>query len=255
MAPSETSDASRLNREYYDQLSLGQQEYWKKMAAPRHRVATMTSELIKLAPKTVADLGCGDGSLLAEIGKRLPAAKCAGLDLSEEQISQNRTNRPDLDWHCVDLDQPIEKDGPLADRFEAVVAMEVIEHLDNPAVFLRNALEVVVPNGGSLLLSTQSGPLRETERRVGHRRHFEATEMRDLLTKSGWHPLHVWTTGFPFHDLSKWYANINPDATMARFGERSYGWQEDLVCALLRFAFRFNSNRYGAQLFALASRN
>lgn len=255
MVPDETSEAARLNREYYDERALGQQEYWRKMAAPRHRVAAITNELVKLAPRTVADLGCGDGSLLAEISERLPDAKCTGVDLSEELIADNGARRPDLDWFCVDLDQPIERGGALAGRFEAVVGMEVIEHLDNPAEFLRNALELAVPNGGSLLLSTQSGPLRETERRVGHRRHFDADEMRALLVESGWRPLRVWNSGFPFHDLSKWYANTNPDATMARFGERSYGWSEDLICAALRFAFHFNSGKRGAQLFALARRD
>jgi hypothetical protein len=87
---------------------------------------------------------------------------------------------------------------------------------------------------------------------VGHLQHFTATGMRQLLSDAGWSPERVWNCGFPFHDLSKWYANRNPDATMRRFGDERYGLREDLVCWALRTAFRTNSDRRGAQLFAVA---
>ena len=142
----------------------------------------------------------------------------------------------------------------LKDRFEMVVASEIVEHVRDPRTFLSNALQMAVPRWGRLLLSTQSGPLRETERRVGHLRHFAAADMTQVLLDAGWEPLRVWNAGFPFHDLSKWYANRDPDASMRRFGDERYGLREDLVCMALRVAFRLNSRRRGAQLFALARR-
>ena len=42
---------------------------------------------------------------------------------------------------------------------------------------------------------------------------------------------------------------------MARFGQRAYGWRENLVCIALRLAFRLNSRRRGAQVFATARRS
>jgi len=105
-----------------------------------------------------------------------------------------------------------------------------------------------------IAVSTQSGRIGETERRVGHVRHFTSDEMARVLRDAGWRPVRVWNAGFPFHDLSKWYANRDPDASMRRFGERSYSWQEDLVCLGLRLAFQLNSSRRGAQLFAVGRR-
>ena len=104
------------------------------------------------------------------------------------------------------------------------------------------------------MLSTQTGALRETERRVGHRRRYTAAELRELLRASGWTPHRIWNTGYPFHDLSKWYANRSPDRSLAEFGEQAYGVRQDLVCWALRQAFRLNSRRRGAQLFAVAIR-
>jgi hypothetical protein len=55
----------------------------------------------------------------------------------------------------------------------------------------------------------------------------------------------------PSHDLSKWYANLDPDRSMRQFGEKAYGPVERAVCLLLRGLFRLNSRTRGAQLVAM----
>ena len=129
----------------------------------------------------------------------------------------------------------------------------MIEHVDDPAAFLRNAAALAAP-GATLLLSTQSGPVHETERSVGHVRHFCRSTMETLLKQSGWEPVRVWNAGFPFHDLSKWWANRNPYASIQRFGNCRYGPFERAICAALRLAFLFNTHSRGAQLFVVARR-
>lgn len=244
------SDAAKLNRAFYDRTQPGRRDYWRRMAAPRHRVATLLAELERDRPRSLIDLGCGGGQLLDELARSLPGVELAGLDISARQIELNRGDQPGIEWHVGDLDSG-EGLEPLAGRFEAVVAAELIEHLDHPESFLAAAAGLAT-EGGRLYLSTQSGPVRETERRVGHRRHFSADEMSRMLAGAGWRPLRVWNTGFPFHDLSKWYANRDPDRSMQAFGERAYGLRENLICWALRQAFRLNSSRRGAQLFAVA---
>ncbi len=242
-----------VNRAYYAEPTGGRHDYWRKMAAPRHRMATLVAEIRRAAPASLVDLGCGNGEALAEVRARLPGIELAGIDLSEAQIAANRRRLPGVAWSALDLDGPVTPEPGWREHFEAVLATEVVEHLEHPLAFLHSALRLARP-GGRLFLSTQSGPVRETERRVGHRRHYAAGEMRELLEEAGWQVRSVWNTGFPFHDLSKWIANRDPDAAMRRFGERAYGWREDLLCAALRFAFLFNSHRRGAQLFAVAER-
>jgi SAM-dependent methyltransferase len=173
------------------------------------------------------------------------------------QVEENRRRLPYVDWHVADLDAADGKGAPetLRDSFDVVIASELIEHLDHPEALLRNARELARPGTGHLLLSTQSGPLRETERRVGHRRHWSRTGMNDALVRTGWAPIRLWNCGFPFHDLSKWYANRDAEGSMSRFSENPYGVREDLVCLALRLAFRFNSRSHGAQLYAVARRS
>jgi cyclopropane fatty-acyl-phospholipid synthase-like methyltransferase len=252
--PNDSKEAAAVNGDYYGRLSAGRDDYWRKMAAPRFRVATFLSLLEEHPAGSLLDIGCGNGTLLAEIGARHPRMALGGVDLSEAQVAANRQSRPAVSWYAADLDRPLDSSTLPPSRFDVVVASEIIEHVCHPDVFLRNALQLAA-QGGRLLLSTQSGPVRETERRVGHVRHFTVREMTDLLEQSGWQPQRVWNAGFPFHDLSKWYANLDPDASMRQFGESHYGWKQDLVCSALRVAFRFNSSHRGAQLFAVARKS
>jgi 2-polyprenyl-3-methyl-5-hydroxy-6-metoxy-1,4-benzoquinol methylase len=247
--------ASEANREFYDQTLPGRDDYWRKMAAPRARVEQFLALLDDLRPARVVDLGSGGGQLLEEVRARSRGAVLCGVDISAAQVAENARRLPEIEWRVADLDAGDGVPRELHGTFDVVIASELIEHLDHPEVLLRNASALARPGTGHLLLSTQSGPLRETERRVGHRRHWSVAEMSAALARNGWAPVRVWNCGFPFHDLSKWYANLDPDGSMTRFAEKPYGLREDLVCYALRTAFRLNSRRRGAQLFAVARRH
>jgi cyclopropane fatty-acyl-phospholipid synthase-like methyltransferase len=244
--------AEQVNREFYEQALPGQNDYWRKMAAPRFRVRTVMSELRARTPASVVDLGCGGGQLLDEIRHAVPGARLVGVDLSEPQLELNRQRLPDVRWVSANVDRPVTWSQEDRGRYHAVTAIEVIEHVDHPEELLQNARALLAP-GGFIMLSTQSGRVGETERRVGHRRHFTTGDVTRFLGQAGFRADRVWNAGFPFHDFSKWYANRDPDASMSRFGDKPYGLREDLICLGLRALFRLNSNRAGAQLFAVAT--
>lgn len=246
--------SSRLNRDYYDRLAEGQDDYWRLMAAPRFRVATILALLAEHHPRHLVDLGCGNGQLLAEIARRHEEATLAGVDLSPALIEQNRHRAPQIAWYVRDLQLPLPSDDALREGFDTLVASEVIEHLDHPDVLLSDARQLA-RSGARLIVTTQSGRIGTTEREVGHRQHFTAAQLSEMLVANGWQPEAVWNAGFPFHDLSKWAANLSPQRAMKGFGTGRYGAGQRLVCGALRLAFRVNSSRRGAQLFAVAVRS
>ncbi len=247
------TEAARVNRTYYEAASAGREDYWRFMAAPRARVAMIVSLVREEQLRSLVDLGCGGGMLLRAIETRLPGLELAGLDLSSRQIEANRRGST-IRWEVVDLEKPAGGEDGLGGRWDVVVASEILEHLDDAKTFLRNARRPASPGRGRLVLTTQSGPVRETERRVGHRQHFTKEALALLLADTGWTEPRIWNAGFPFHDLSKWWANRDPNSSVRRFGERPYGRTERLICALLRGAFTLNSRARGAQLYAVARR-
>ena len=223
------------------------------MAAPRWRVKTLAKLAARRRPARVVDLGCGDGSLLASLRERWQDAALFGVDFAPAQIESNRRREPTMEWAVADL----ESDEPILPQwqggFDVVIASEIVEHLEHPERLLKHAWNLARP-GGMLLLSTQSGRVHETEKRVGHRRHFSLSEMDILLREAGWMPVRLWNAGFPFHDWSKAAANLSPGRALREFGQKPYGFFQRFVCFVLRVLFLFNSADRGAQLFALAEK-
>lgn len=245
--------ARDTNQNYYTSAPPGLRDYWRYMAAPRHRIKTLLAELKKFPPMRLIELGCGDGTLLKEIRRHFPDTLLTGLDFAENQIVTNQATAPEIQWGVFDLEGSSSLPPRLTNSHDAVIATEVIEHLSDPSALLRHAWNTTLP-GGHLFLSTQSGPVHTTERRVGHVRHFSQEEITELLRSTGWTPQRVWNDGFPFHDGSKRFANLRPDDALHLFGNRPYSIFQKSLCLLLRGLFLLNSKSRGFQLFAVAEK-
>ena len=101
-----------------------------------------------LAGRRAADVGCGAG-LLAEPLARLGAA-VTGIDAAPENIAAARDHaagqRLAIDYRAGGAEA-------LDGRYDLVTALEVVEHVADPAAFV-GALAAAVAEGGLLILST-----------------------------------------------------------------------------------------------------
>ncbi len=99
--------------------------------------------LLPPPPARVLDAGAGEGylsGLLAGRGYRVEACDYSPAGFKAQGVP----------FHRADLSEAI----PLPDAsFDIVVAVEVLEHLENQARFIREALRVVRP-GGTVVLTT-----------------------------------------------------------------------------------------------------
>jgi SAM-dependent methyltransferase len=90
-----------------------------------------------IAPRRLAEIGCGDGALLAELSRRGIATSLTGFDISEQAVRAARA-REIRKVEAVEL-----FDGarlPVADgAFDAAVLSHVLEHVADPAALLREA--------------------------------------------------------------------------------------------------------------------
>lgn len=99
----------------------------------------------------ILDIGCG-GGLISEPMARL-GAEVVGADASEENIAVARVHAAErglaIDYRATTAEALAESGA----RFDAVLALEIVEHVSDPAGFLRACGTLVKP-GGLALLST-----------------------------------------------------------------------------------------------------
>jgi 2-polyprenyl-6-hydroxyphenyl methylase/3-demethylubiquinone-9 3-methyltransferase len=133
--------------------------------APLHRINPIRIEWIiqqiarrfrsegstPLAGRTILDVGCGAG-LLAEPLSRV-GARVTGLDPAPSAIDAARAHAEatgaDLTYRAGTVEEMAQEGA----KFDAVLAMEVVEHVENVAGFVATAASLVAP-GGLLCLST-----------------------------------------------------------------------------------------------------
>lgn len=135
----------------------------------RHRAPYLYA-LDYAGPGRVLDLGCGSGYGTAELADSLP--RVVGLD----RIPPDEANyRDNIDWVRADL-----AGNPLASAsFHLIVSFQVIEHLEDPHVYLDSICRLLAP-GGTAILTT---PNILTSDRINpfHMHEYEADELHECL--------------------------------------------------------------------------
>lgn len=98
--------------------------------------------------RSVLDLGCGNGWLSAALSRC--GFDVTGLDHSGSGIAIARSMHPELPFVHADALGALPPE--LSGRFDAVVAIELIDHVARPRQLLRQAMLLLRP-GGTLLLT------------------------------------------------------------------------------------------------------
>jgi len=99
----------------------------------------------------VLDAGCGNGATLARLAG-VRRYHLAGLEISESGLAIARRQNPEVE--IVKADLTAELSGhEWQGRFDAVVSLEVVEHVFLPRVYARNCYGFLKP-GGRLIVST-----------------------------------------------------------------------------------------------------
>ena len=102
------------------------------------------SEKLPLKDIKILDIGCG-GGLLSEPLSRL-GATVTGIDASDRNIKiakmHLKKTKLDIDYYCSSPDKFVAKE-----KFDVVLNMEIVEHVDNVDFFLLKSSELLKQNG------------------------------------------------------------------------------------------------------------
>lgn len=113
----------------------------------RHRKVLDVLSRYKL--NRLLDIGCGDGNFTVLMARVCGTEEIYGVDVSERAVELARAKG----IKCYRVDVDTEK-LPFSDNFfDAITALEVIEHLFDPDHFLEEVRRVLKP-GGLFILST-----------------------------------------------------------------------------------------------------
>ncbi|CAL4137198.1 unnamed protein product, partial [Meganyctiphanes norvegica] len=104
----------------------------------------------------ILDVGCGGGILcepLARLGAQVTGVDAAQENISVAEIHAQRDHRvlKNVNYICGTIEEHSVSVGSM--QYDAVVASEVLEHVDQPEVFIDSCASLIKP-GGSLFLTT-----------------------------------------------------------------------------------------------------
>jgi SAM-dependent methyltransferase len=135
-------------------------------------------------PIDVLDIGAGDGFVGTQLLDALPAGSsvtCFDSGYTDGHLADLRGGAPEIRFARTPPDH----------EFDAIVMLDVLEHIADDGGFLRDFVTRRLRPGGRLLISVPAHRALYTQHDValGHHRRYSPAQLRDVLVASGLTPL------------------------------------------------------------------
>jgi len=167
----------------YRDDAFGSQILARLSRAPRFN-AWMADTIRPYLGKQVLEIGSGVGNLTQEL---IPRSRYVVSDVNPlylQMLAQLRTDRPYLDAAYCDVTDL--KTFPVEARFDTVICLNVIEHVQDDLTSLRNIRSALGDGGRAIVLVPQGqwnfGTLDQV---LGHRRRYHREGLRALAVEAG----------------------------------------------------------------------
>ncbi|TMC76229.1 MAG: methyltransferase domain-containing protein [Chloroflexi bacterium] len=206
----------------------------------RHIQDDLVRVVTSLDVRSVLDVGCGSGENLARLAA-LGRFDLAGTDVSEEALALARRRAPSVKFSVLDIEREA-----LAESFDLVMNIQVVEHLSADVAALRN---MAAMTRKYVFTSTMAGRMRPSERFIGHVRNYSAAELRRKLVDAGLDV--VWVRGWGFPLYSPLYRTL-VEFLPAGPPKGRVGPMGRVLAAVLYQVYRLNVPGRGDVLSALA---
>jgi glycosyltransferase involved in cell wall biosynthesis len=155
--------------------------------------------------ENVLEIGAGIGNITQELmrGKRYYASDINPFYI--EMLSKLKESQPRLDVTLLDLNR-IDEFGASSMRFDTIICLNVIEHLEDDRRAMENIGNLLAPKGKAIILVPRGMWLFGSQDEVlGHKRRYSVESLQALATHSGFTTLDI----LAFNRISSlpWYVN------------------------------------------------
>ena len=174
------------------------------LASRRHALGQLKKHAPGDAP-VILEVGCSSGFLVKEIRREFPRAFVIGADYVRGPLEKLARDMPDLPLLHFDL---VECPLPSA-SVDAVVLLNVLEHIEDDGAALRQLHRVLRP-GGVAVIEVPAGPglYGIYDRMLMHHRRYSSRGLRSAAEKTGFEILeasHLGAFVYPgFWLVKKW---------------------------------------------------
>lgn len=148
--------------------------------------------LVQASPRTILDVGCGEGVLTHRWAQRPSVERIVGIDLDDPQLQAawRQRQHPNLEYRVMKAENLPFADG----EFAAATAIEVLEHVPDPEHTVSEMARVA---SSHLLVSVPREPLwrglnlargayvRQLGNTPGHVNHWSKRSFVQLLGRYG----------------------------------------------------------------------
>lgn len=137
---------------------------------------------------SLLEIGCGTGFMLSGIVKAYPLADLYGSDVFIDDLKYAAAKFERLTGPKPRLMRLDARNIPYKNEFDVIVACDVLEHISEDVLAMKNFYAAVKPGGGLIITVPQHRRLwSAADEAAGHVRRYEAVELRDKIEAAGWH--------------------------------------------------------------------
>jgi len=169
---------------YHDELvAVEASNFWFR---GRNKLITWALRTFAPDARSFFEVGCGNGFVLRGIRDE-NQIDVAGGELFDEGLAVARARLPGVPMYKVDA-----RRLPFDAEFDAIGAFDLLEHIAEDELVLRQLHQALRP-GGTLLITVPQHPRlwSAADDYAHHRRRYRRTELEDKVTSAGFELVHV----------------------------------------------------------------
>ena len=172
-----------------DRLPMGGETMSPAMASAANYYAWIAAQFEPVLGQRVLDIGGGHGAHLEHI---VSADRfVVSVDVSPECVREMQAKFKDRSFaaQCGDITDPVFLERLTTQRFDTIVCVNVLEHIERDRAAVESMARILRPTGGRLFLLVPAHPLLygTPDTLAGHFRRYRRRDLHDLVASAGFH--------------------------------------------------------------------